>query len=100
MATPRTAHIRIHYCTLCQWQLRAVWLAQELLNSFTDEIAQVTLQPGSGGVFEIWANGHLVWERKRDGGFPDAKALKRRVRNSICPEKPLGAHLESSPLPQ
>ena len=31
-----------------------------------------------------------VWERKQDGGFPDAAELKRRVRDVCFPEKPLG----------
>jgi len=28
----------IHYCTQCQWQLRSVWMAQELLASFSDDL--------------------------------------------------------------
>ena len=32
----------------------------------------------------------LVWERKRDGGFPDAAELKRRVRDRVWPERELG----------
>lgn len=86
----------IHYCTQCNWQLRAVWMAQELLASFSDDLAQVALQPGTGGVFEIWVDRSLVWERKRDGGFPGARELKLRVRNTAFPDKPLGAHTENT----
>lgn len=82
--------IEIHYCTQCRWLLRAGWLAQELLSSFEAEIGEVALRPGTGGVFEIRAGGVLVWERKADGGFPDAAELKRRVRDVIAPDKPLG----------
>ena len=74
--------------------LRATWMAQELLQSFSDDIAAVTLVPGSGGIFQIEADGEVIWERKRDGGFPDAAALKRRVRDVCFPEKALG-HLEA-----
>lgn len=90
----RTITVLIHYCTQCQWQLRAVWMAQELLASFGDDLYQVALRPGTGGVFEIWVDQTLIWERKRDGGFPSAKELKLRVRNIAFPEKSLGAHLE------
>lgn len=86
--------IVIHYCTLCQWQLRAAWLAQEILSTFTGDILEVALRPGEGGVFEIWVDAELVWERKRDGGFPGAKEIKQRIRALVCPDKPLGAHLE------
>jgi selenoprotein W-related protein len=92
--------VMIHYCTQCQWQLRAVWMAQELLASFSDELCQVALRPGTGGVFEIWVDQNLIWERKRDGGFPGARELKLRVRNTAFPDKPLGAHIEKSAADQ
>lgn len=82
--------IRITYCTQCQWLLRAGWMAQELLSTFGAELGEVALVPGTGGVFEIGCNGETIWERKRDGGFPDAAELKRRVRNLVWPERELG----------
>ncbi|MDU4004739.1 SelT/SelW/SelH family protein [Pluralibacter gergoviae] len=86
--------VTIRYCTQCNWMLRATWMAQELLDSFSDDIAAVTLVPGTGGIFRIEADGEVIWERKRDGGFPDAAELKRRVRDVCFPEKTLG-HLEA-----
>ena len=44
----------------------------------------------AGGVFRIEYEDELVWERQRDGGFPDAKTLKRRVRDRLDPERDLG----------
>jgi len=82
--------IAIRYCTQCQWLLRAGWMAQELLSTFGGEIGEVALVPGTGGVFEIGYDGEIIWERKRDGGFPDAKALKQRVRDRLDPERDLG----------
>jgi selenoprotein W-related protein len=90
LAVPGDNCIVIHYCNLCRWMLRANWLAQELLTTFDSEIQEVSLRPGSGGVFEIWLNNELLWERKRDGGFPEAKEIKQRVRDAICPERDLG----------
>jgi selenoprotein W-related protein len=46
--------------------------------------------PGTGGIFEIRIDDLLVWERKRDGGFPDVKRLKQMVRDRIDPERSLG----------
>jgi len=82
--------ITIAYCTQCQWLLRAAWLAQELLSTFGQSIGEVALRPGTGGIFEIHCAGQLIWQRKRDGGFPDAKTLKQRVRDIIEPEMDLG----------
>ena len=87
MEKPR---ITILYCTQCNWLLRAGWMAQELLNTFAEEIGVVTLVPGTGGIFEITLDGELIWERKRDGGFPDVKQLKQMVRDRIDPDRDLG----------
>lgn len=82
--------IAITYCTQCNWLLRAGWMAQELLSTFRDAIGEVALIPGSGGAFAITCGDALIWERRRDGGFPDIKALKQRVRDRIEPGRDLG----------
>jgi selenoprotein W-related protein len=87
MTKPR---ITIHYCTQCNWLLRSAWLAQELLSTFAFELGEVALQPGIGGVFLIHCDEVLIWDRKVDGDFPEAKILKQRVRDQIAPDKPLG----------
>ena len=86
-AKPKLA---ITYCTQCNWLLRAAWMAQEVLSTFSLEMSEVTLIPGTGGIFEIRLDDELIWERKRDGGFPDIKQLKQRVRDRIDPERDLG----------
>ena len=48
-AKPR---ITISYCTGCNWLLRAGWMAQELLQTFTEDLAEVALIPGHGGLFD------------------------------------------------
>jgi len=82
--------IEIHYCTQCRWLLRAAWMAQELLTTFDQEIAELTLRPGTGGVFEVRADGELVWSRKEHGRFPEITELKQLVRDHIAPERDLG----------
>ncbi|MBX7259078.1 MAG: SelT/SelW/SelH family protein [Candidatus Hydrogenedentes bacterium] len=82
--------VEIEYCTQCRWLLRAAWLAQELLSTFEKELGGVTLIPGTGGVFEVRADGQVAWSRKDEGRFPDAKELKQRVRDLAVPGKDLG----------
>jgi selenoprotein W-related protein len=80
----------ITYCTQCNWLLRSAWMAQEVLSTFSLEMGDVVLRPGTGGIFEISLDGELIWERKRDGGFPDVRQLKQMVRDRIDPERSLG----------
>lgn len=82
--------VTITYCTQCNWLMRSAWMAQELLSTFQQELARVALVPGTGGVFEIRIDDLLVWERKRDGGFPDVRQLKQLVRDRIDPDRSLG----------
>lgn len=84
------SRVEIHYCTQCRWLLRAAWMGQELLTSFEQEIGELALVPGSGGIFEVRADGALVWSRKERGRFPEIAELKQLVRDRIAPEKDLG----------
>ncbi|CAI2301336.1 SelT/SelW/SelH family protein [Vibrio parahaemolyticus] len=84
------AIIDIYYCRQCNWMLRSTWLSQELLHTFSEEIDTISLHPDTGGRFEIFCNCQQIWERKKDGDFPEAKVLKQRVRDIIDPERDLG----------
>jgi len=88
MAKPR---IIIRYCPKCNWLLRSAWMSQELLSTFQDDLGSVTLEPAEeAGRFEIQYEDALIWERKRDGGFPGVKELKQRVRDHLSPGRSLG----------
>ena len=82
--------VEIEYCTQCRWLLRAAWMAQELLTTFEQELGEVALVPGSGGIFEVRVEGTSIWSRKERERFPEMKELKQLVRNRVAPEKELG----------
>lgn len=87
MPKPR---VEIEYCARCRFVLRAAWLAQELLLTFADELGELALVPGLGGVFEVRLNGELLFSRAQNGRFPESKELKQLVRDRIAPGKDLG----------
>lgn len=67
---------------------------------YADLLYAFALVPGADAVFEISVNDELVWSRTRDGGFPDIKELKQRVRDVVAPDRDLG-HIDapaSNPL--
>lgn len=83
--------ITIAYCPKCGWMLRAAYMAQELLTTFTDDVYGVTLHPSEiNGTYRISVNDELIWDRKREQGFPDIKVLKQKVRDIVNPGKSLG----------
>ena len=87
--------IEIEYCTKCRWLIRASWMAQELLSTFSSEIGGITLIPSDiAGIFEIRYGRKIIWERSKKKGIPEIKKLKQKVRDLIIPDKDLG-HIDS-----
>ncbi|KAF5500802.1 hypothetical protein CGCS363_v006733 [Colletotrichum siamense] len=94
---PRVA---IQFCTQCKWMLRAAYFAQELLSTFSTSLGEVALQPSTGGTFTVTlthqppgaatTSSTILWDRKTEGGFPETKELKRRLRDVIEPDRDLG----------
>lgn len=82
--------VEITYCRKCRWLLRAAWMAQELLTTFEEELAEVALRPGTGGVFEVRVGDEVIWSRKEKGRFPEIPELKQLVRDRVAPDRSLG----------
>lgn len=90
MPAPR---LEIRYCPRCRWLTRAAWLAQELLTTFEGELGELALVPADSGVFEVVLDGERIFSRAEAGRLPDAKELKRLVRDRVAPDRDLG-HLD------
>lgn len=83
--------ITIEYCPKCHWLMRASWMAQELLTTFESELESVSLKPSAiSGRYQIILNNEVVFDRKREGHFPEIKELKQLIRDIVAPEKSLG----------
>jgi len=83
--------VTIEYCPKCGWMLRAAYMAQELLSTFTDELGGVLLKPAEvGGAYVISINDVVVFDRKEKGRFPEVKELKQLIRDVVSPGKDLG----------
>jgi selenoprotein W-related protein len=93
----RQPRLEIEYCTQCRWLLRAAWTAQEVLTTFDQELGEVALVPGTGGVFLVRLDGEIIWNRGREG-FPELPQLKQRIRDRIAPDRDLG-HSDRSTSP-
>ncbi|KAG8744901.1 hypothetical protein FRC10_009271 [Ceratobasidium sp. 414] len=79
---------------------RATWVQTELFLTFPPPaLASISLvplnSPETGGRFRVWLStsadpSSLVWDRKVEGGFPELKVLKQRIRDVIQPGTSLG----------
>ncbi|KAF8146440.1 Rdx family-domain-containing protein [Mycena galopus ATCC 62051] len=97
--------VTIEFCDRCRWLHRASWVQTELLLTFPPPIIGcVALLPrnseDTAGRFRVWvttaiaseadAAPQLAWDRKVEGGFPELKVLKQRIRDIVQPGKSLG----------
>lgn len=87
MAGPR---LEIEYCVKCHFQLRAGWMAQELLSTFEGQLGEVALIPGSGGIFEVKLEGDVIASNRESKKMPEPSEVKRLVRDRIAPERKIG----------
>jgi selenoprotein W-related protein len=86
----RSPRVEIEYCTQCRWLTRAAWVAQELLTTFQEELEEVALMPGKGGVFEVRLDGDTVWSRAGQGRHAEITELKQLIRDRVAPGRSLG----------
>ena len=77
-------------------------MAQELLQTFSEELGGVTLVPGTGGIYHVTVRHEgqdtLIWDRKAENGFPQPKVIKQRLRDVIDPDLALG-HVDRGLIP-
>ncbi|QNL48558.1 SelT/SelW/SelH family protein [Olivibacter sp. SDN3] len=83
--------LTIEYCPKCGWLLRAAYMAQEILNTFEADLNGVLLKPSSiSGRYTISIDSREIFDRKRQGAFPEIKMLKQLIRDEVNPSKKLG----------
>ena len=83
--------VTIEYCPKCGWLLRAAYMAQELLTTFSEDLSGVTLRPSEvTGRYTITVDSAVVFDRKTNGGFAEIKEIKQKVRDLVNPGKSLG----------
>ncbi|MGK9125295.1 SelT/SelW/SelH family protein [Olivibacter sp. SA151] len=83
--------IIIEYCPKCGWLLRAAYMAQEILTTFTEDLESVLLKPSDvSGRYTIRIDDQEIFDRNRAGGFPEVKSLKQVIRDHVNPGKDLG----------
>ena len=83
--------ITIEYCPKCGWLLRAAYMAQEILTTFSDDIKRVSLQPSeTAGAYKIFIDDKKIFDRTEYNRFPEIKEIKQMVRDIVNPGKSLG----------
>lgn len=71
--------ITIKYCTSWGYLPKALDLAENILKTFKNEVANLMLIPSTGGVFEVTSNNKLLFSKKDVGRFPSFNELEEHL---------------------
>ena len=92
-STSDITNVTIKYCPGCGWLHRSQWYVTELMLTFHERRVSKGLKPlltcakviasDVGGTFIIEVDKVVVWDRGVEGGFPDVKVVKQRIRDVV-----------------
>ena len=75
--------ISIKYCTVWNHLPRVVTLIQNILGEHMTKVSSFELIPGNGGIFEVYANGNLIFSRENEGRLPDDLEIENLIKNLL-----------------
>lgn len=70
--------MKIVYCMPCGYITRAQWLKKDLEKSGKN--VKVTLEGGDKGIFDVYADGKLIFSRYKEGRFPESEEIVKTVQ--------------------
>ncbi len=47
------------------------------------KVSSFELIPGNGGIFEVYANGNLIFSRENEGRLPDDLEIENLIKNLL-----------------
>ena len=59
--------IKLEFCIVWNYTPRAVSTVEDILEKYGEEVKSNDLIPGTGGVFELYLNGELIYSKHETG---------------------------------
>ena len=59
--------IKLEFCIVWNYTPRAVSTVEDILEKYGKEVKSIDLIPGTGGVFELYLNGELIYSKLETG---------------------------------
>jgi selT/selW/selH selenoprotein domain len=74
--------VEIEYCVPCGFRQHALDVQDAVLNGLEQELDELSLVMGDHGVFQVTADGELVYDKAEDGNL-DADDIVRDLREQV-----------------
>jgi selenoprotein W-related protein len=76
--------VMITYCAECGYEPQTLELAKALMLEVGSRLSCIELIPWEEGTFDVSFDGELLHSMKREGGFPQPKAIVEAVRSRLA----------------
>ena len=74
--------VTIEYCAQWNYKPRASSLEAALKQAFSEQV-EVTLIPGSDGIFKVTLDGKLLFSKKEVGRFPESPEIVGLMQDNV-----------------
>ena len=81
---PKKLSVSIEYCVPCDYSRQALQVAEELIANEQHRLKRLVLVMGSNGVFEVRAEGDVIFSKKAMGRYPQQGEIDRRFRAFVA----------------
>lgn len=75
--------VNVVYCEHCNYLPRARQLMKGLKDAFSDDV-EISIEPGSTGIFDVYVGGELVFSKYKELRFPSLDEIKAIVETKIA----------------
>ena len=91
---PKKVDVSIEYCVPCDYSQQALQVAEELIANEQHRLKRLALVMGSNGIFEVRAEGIVIFSKKAMGRYPQQGEITRRFKALLEAGKERRARME------
>ena len=84
--------IKLEFCIVWNYTPRAVSTVEDILEKYGKDVTSIDLIPGTGGVFELYVDGVLIYSKLETGRLTNEGEILQLM------EKALSWHIHSTYL--
>lgn len=75
--------IKLEFCVVWNYTPRAVSTIEDILEKYGQKVKSINLIPGSGGVFEFYLNGELIYSKLETGRHTEEGEILSLIEKAL-----------------
>ena len=75
--------IKLEFCIVWNYTPRAVSTVEDILEKYGKDVTSIDLIPGTGGVFELYVDGVLIYSKLETGRHTNEGEILELMENAL-----------------